>query len=239
MKKNDLVKLMGVALVVAIISTGLYYMLFAMKANSETKGATLVVAAKTLKPGTVLAMDDVKTIPWSAPQFPQGAYREPKDVVGNTVFDSMAAEEPVLSARLASNQSAGGAGVPAGMRAVSVHVTDSTGVLALLRSGQKVDVQVVTGRGTNPALTEVRTALENLTVLSVIPQPEQGSQGQNLPVLTVLANPSEADVLALADSGARVRVVLRNPLDQSTRGRGTVSLGTVMHGPSGQLAASR
>jgi len=237
MKKQDTVKLFGVALVVAIISTGIYYMVFAMKANSETNGVTLVVAAKALKPGTVLASTDVKTIPWPAQTLPKGAYRDPKDVVGSTVFDTMAEEEPVLATRLASAQSGGGAGVPEGMRAISVHVADSTGVVALLRGGQKVDVQVVLGRGNNPAETEVRTALEDLTVLSVNPQPEQGSQGQNLPVVTLLANPAQADVLALADSGARVRLSLRNPLDPATQGRNALSLGTVMHGASGNRVA--
>ena len=229
MKKNNMGKLLGVALVVAIICTGLFYMLFAMKANSQT-GTTLVVAAKVLKPGTVLVAADLKTIPWPVPQLPLGAHQDPKEVIGSTVFDSMAQEEPVLNARLASSQSGGGAGVPVGMRAVSVHLTDSTGVLALLRSGQKVDVQVVVGRGTKPDETEVRTALENLTVLSVTPQPEQSSQGHNLPVVTLLAKPAEVDVLALADSGGRVRLSLRNPLDEATRSRGSLSLGSVMRG---------
>jgi pilus assembly protein CpaB len=236
MKKDNLVKLLGVALVVAIISTGLFYMLFAMKANSEGR-ATLVVAAKTLKPGTVLAEADVKTIPWPG-QLPKGGYQDPKSVVGSTVFDTMAEEEPVLTTRLASGNSGGGAGVPEGMRAVSVHVTDSTGVLGLLRSGQKVDVQVVVGRGNKPEETEVRTALENLAVLSVTPQPEQGSQGQNLPVVTLLAKPAEADILALADSGARVRLALRNPLDETSRNRNPLTLGTVMHGVGRTAAAT-
>src|SRR6266404_3928969 len=185
---------------------------------------------KLLGVALVLASTDVKTIPWPAQQLPKGAYQDPKDVVGSTVFDTMAEEEPVLTSRLASPQSGGGAGVPAGMRAISVHVTDSTGVLALLRGGQKVDVQVVVGRGNKPDDTEVRTALENLTVLSVTPQPEQGSQGQNLPVVTLLAKPAEADILALADSGARVRLILRNPLDQSSRSRDSLTLGTLMRG---------
>jgi Flp pilus assembly protein CpaB len=142
----------------------------------------------------------------------------------------MAQDEPVLTARLSSAQSGGGAGVPVGLRGVSIHLTDSTGVLALLRSGQKVDVQVVVGRGQKPDDTEVRTALENLTVLSVTPQPEQSSQGHNLPVVTLLAKPSEVDVLAAADSGGRVRLSLRNPLDEATRNRGSLSLGSVIRG---------
>jgi pilus assembly protein CpaB len=232
MKKNNLVKLLGVALVVAIISTGIFYGLFVNKLSSSTgSGKTLVVAAKALKPGTVVALADLKTIPWPTDQLPKGAYETPDQIAGSTVFDAIDLDEPVLAARLASSQSGGGSGVPTGMRAVSIHVTDSTGVLALLKSGQKVDVQVVVGRGTGKdATTEVRTALEGLSVLTVTPQPEQSSQGQMLPVVTLLAKPGDADVLALADSGARVRMTLRNPLDGATRSRSTMTLGAVMRG---------
>jgi pilus assembly protein CpaB len=231
MKTNNMGKLLGVALVVAIICTGLFYMMFAMKANSQT-GTPMVVAAKALKAGTVLKAEDLKTINWPVSQLPPGAHRDPQEVIGNTVFDPMAPEEPVLNARLANSQSAGGSGVPVGMRAVSVHLTDSTGVLAMLHSGQKVDVQVVVGRGTKPDDVQVRTALENLTVLSVNPVPEQGSQGQNLPVVTLLAKPAEVDILAAADSGGRVRLALRNPLDTGTHRRGSLSLGSVVRGGS-------
>jgi Flp pilus assembly protein CpaB len=59
---------------------------------------------------------------------------------------------------------------------------------------------------------------------------EQGSQGHNVPVVTLLAKPQEADVLAAADSGADVRLALRNPLDNATRSRDALALGTVMRG---------
>ena len=231
MNKNNWVKLFGVALVVAIIATGLFYGLFASRLSSSTGGGrTVVVAARALKPGTVIATADVKTIPWPGDHLPKGAYDAPEAVVGSTVFDVIEDDEPVLATHLASAQSGGGSGVPEGMRAVSVHVTDSTGVMALLRAGQKVDVQVVFGRGQKPGDTEVRTALENLTILSVTPQPEQNSQGHQAPVATLLAKPQEADVLAAADSGAVVRLALRNPLDNATRARETLPLGTVMRG---------
>ena len=239
MKTNNMGKLLGVALVVAIMCTGLFYMMFAMKANSQT-GIQMVVAAKALKAGTVLKAEDLKTINWPVQPLPPGAHRDPQEVIGSTVFDPMAPEEPVLNARLATPESVGGSGVPVGMRAVSVHLTDSTGVLAMLHSGQKVDVQVVVGRGAKPDEVVVRTALENLTVLSVTPLPEQSSQGQNLPVVTLLAKPSEVDVLAAADSGGRVRLALRNPLDTGTHRRGSLSLGSVIRGGSaGDLADNR
>ena len=51
-------------------------------------------------------------------------------------------------------------------------------------------------------------------------------------VVTLLARPAEADVLAIADSGANVRLILRNPLDEDTKGRSQVSLGAVMRATS-------
>jgi Flp pilus assembly protein CpaB len=73
-------------------------------------------------------------------------------------------------------------------------------------------------------------------VFSVNLQPELSSQGHSLPVVTLLAKPAEADVLAAADSGARVRLILRNPQDSETHGRSMLSLDTVMH--SSAAAAS-
>jgi Flp pilus assembly protein CpaB len=243
MKKNNLLKLLGIALVVAIVSTGIFYGLFVGKLSSSPgSGKTLVVAARALKAGTQIQTADLKTIPWPSDQLPQGFYGVTDQVVGTTVFDPIGEGEPVLVSRLASAQSGGGAGVPTGMRAVSVHVTDSSGVLALLRSGQRVDAQVVIHQKENSS-TEVRTALEGLMVLSVQPQGELSSQGVNLPVVTVLANPADADVLAAADAGARVRLTLRNPLDDSTRSRAPLTLDAVMRtsgsaGGIGNAAAS-
>jgi pilus assembly protein CpaB len=228
MKKNNLYKLLGIAFVVAIVSTGVFYGLLAPKLSSSTgSGKMLVVAAKSLKPGTVLQSSDVKLMPWPQQELPKGAFGDVNDVAGKSVFAWIDEGEPVFETRLATEKSAGLTGVPTGMRAASVHVTDSTGVVALLRAGQRVDVQVVTGRGGEGHEVSVRTALSNLQVLSVS-QAEQSSQGATAPVVTLLAKPSEADVLAAADSGARVRVILRNPLDQEEGTRSSLSLGAVM-----------
>ncbi|HLH39061.1 MAG TPA: Flp pilus assembly protein CpaB [Bryobacteraceae bacterium] len=236
MKKNSLLKLLGIAFVVAIVATGVFYGLFVNKLSSSTGSVkTMVVAARTLKPGAILKVEDVTQIPWFGPTLPKGAYEKPSEVAGSTVFDTIGQDEPVLASHLVNAQN-GGSGVPPGMRAVSVHVTDSTGVLTLLHSGQKVDVQVVVGRGNNSDATLVRTALEDLQVLSVVPQPEQSSQGATLPVVTLLADPRQADMLAAADSGARVRLTLRNPLDDQKSRAGTLSLGAVMRATGAKSA---
>lgn len=229
MKKNNVVKLLVIAFVVAIVSTGIFYGLFVSKMSSSVgSGKVLVVAAKTLRPGAVVQAVDLKTIPWPAPELPRGTYGSIDQVVGNTVFDTVGEEELVLQTKMASTQSGGGAGVPTGMRAVSVHVTDSTGVMSLLRTGQKVDVQVVVIKKDAPAA--VRTALEGLLVLSVSPGAESSSQGHMLPVVTLLAKPNEAEILALGDAGARIRLTLRNPLDAETLSGASLNLDAVMRG---------
>jgi Flp pilus assembly protein CpaB len=235
MKKNDVLKFAGIGLVIAILATALFNVLFVSKLSSNAgSGKTLLVAARELKAGTVLKDTDLQSIPWPAAELPKGTYSDPAKLVGSSVFDSISEGEPVLESRLVSTSGSTLAGVPAGMRAVSVHVGDSTGVLALLHSGHHVDVQVVRGKGTD---ISVRTALENILVLSVTPQAEPSSQGPNLPVVTLLAKPSDADVLATADSGARVRLALRNPGDGDTRLRAPLGLDTVMRTNGGPPAA--
>jgi pilus assembly protein CpaB len=228
MKKKNLVTLLGIALVVALVSTGVFYGLFVTKLKSENSGRTLVVAAKQLEAGTVLAASDVKAVAWPAEELPQGAFEKPGQVVGKTLFGTLSPAEPVLTTRLASEDGGGqSAGIPAGMRAVSVHISDSSGVMSLLHAGHHVDVQVILPKSQNTGAL-VRTALESIEVLAVNNKAESNSQGFNLPVVTLLVKPADADVLALADSGARIRLALRNPLDTATRSRATVSLPTVM-----------
>jgi Flp pilus assembly protein CpaB len=230
MKQNNLAKLLGIALVVAILATGVFYGLFVNKLSSSTgSGKMVVVAAQPIPAGTVLAEKDVQSIHWPVEQTPAGAFEAASQVAGHTVLEPLAQGEPVLAARLASaERGSGGSGVPSGMRAVSVHVSDSSGVLAKLAPGQKVDVQVLLTRKGANAEPELRTILEGIQVLAVNSQPEPSSQGSNLPAVTLLTNPADADVLALADSGARVRLALRNPLDNATRPRTALTLDAIL-----------
>ena len=228
MKKKNLVTLLAIAFMVALVATGMFYGLFVTELKSNGSGKTLVVASKALEAGTVLSGDDVKMVAWPAEVLPEGAFEHAEQVTGKTLFGSLSPSEPVLETRLASTEGGGqSAGVPAGMRAVSVHVSDSSGVMGLLRAGHKVDVQVVIPK-TNDVAAKLRTAIEGLEVLAVNNKAEVNSQGFSLPVVTLLAGPADADVLALADSGARVRLTLRNPLDTATRSRSPLSLPAVM-----------
>jgi Flp pilus assembly protein CpaB len=179
MKKN-LVPLLGIAFVVAIISTAIFYGLVSSRMSSEVQAKTDVA---------------------------QPASQDPK-------------------ASLASTSE-----VPLGMRAVSVQVADSSGVLALLKPGHRVDIQAVYNRGGLPVDSELKTVLQGIEVLKVNPQPEASPGRHALPVVTFLTLPADADVLALADSSARIRLALRHPEDPEKNARNTLGLGQLVRAP--------
>jgi Flp pilus assembly protein CpaB len=213
-----LIPLVGIALVVAIISTAIFYSLFAGRlsgaAPSQAARSALVVAARDLKAGSAIAGGDVTVIPLEGVrQRLKGTFSSVEQVAGKTAYFDVRQGEPLLESQLVARDGTG-TGVPEGMRAVSVHVSDSSGVVAMLKPGYKVDVQVFASRSPRLRPDGVRTILRGVTVLSAGAQPETSSQGYfSAPVVTLLAPARDAEELALADSYARLRITLRNPLE--------------------------
>jgi Flp pilus assembly protein CpaB len=214
MKKN-LVPLLGIAFVVAIATTGIFYGLFVGKLGASAP-APVVVAIKELKPGTTINAEMVKVTSWNG-AAPSGSFTATDQVVGRIVAQPVADGDPVLTAGLQRSVSAE-ASVPSHQRAVSTHVTDSLGVLEMLHPGDHVDVQVLSGPKSGDA--EIRTILQNKTVLAIHGNPEATSHGAAAaPVVTLLVDRNESEALALADSTARVRLALRNPNDSDRNGQ--------------------
>lgn len=218
--KRNLFPLLGIAFVVALAASGIFYGLFISQFRQAYQAAvkrSIVVAAKPLDRGTVLKAGDVKLSPWAG-VVPPGSLAHVEDATGKTLYSSMDENEPLTETRVSPNHLGSSLGVAQGMRALSVHLVDSTGLLPYLHPGTHVDVQAVRNRSTPGA--RLRTVLENVEVLSV-----QAQEGQNQwATLTLLANPGDSDRLALADSGANIRVLLRNPLDPAVGTRPAIHM---------------
>ena len=219
--KRNIVPLLGIAVVVAILSTGVFYGLFAGKlrsASPEASGQAIVVAARDLDRGTVLQASDLKVSQFKGTLA--GSFSSPAQLTGATLVEAVKQNEPLLEERVVSKvpgPGSAGSSVPTGLRAVSIRVSESDGLIGLLRPGARVDLQAVQDR--NGGL-ELRTILQNVEVVAVSPQtqPAGGNRGP-VSIVTVLARPEEADVVALADSGTRLRLSLRNPLDSGAEPR--------------------
>lgn len=220
--KRNMVPLLGIAFVVAIISTGVFYGLFAgkLRSSSDLPGHAVVVAARDLDRGTVIQPSDVRVSEMQG--VLGGAFSKPEEAAGATLLTAMKANEPLLQERVApraADSTGSGGLVPTGMRAVSMHVFQSESLLSLLRAGSRVDLQAVSDRN---GATELRTVLENVQVLAVS-APDNGNRATGS-VVTVLIRAQDADMVALADAGSRIRVSLRNPLDEATTPRHSLAL---------------
>jgi Flp pilus assembly protein CpaB len=224
MKKN-LVPLLGIAFVVAIATTGIFYSLFVGKLGASASH-TVVVAAKDLKSGTTLSPELLKVTSVSTGS-PEGAFTSTDQVVGRTLAHAVSEGDPVFAAGLV-RASTSSSSLPANHRAVSTHVTDSVGVLEMLHPGDHVDVQVLNAKDHGEG--EIRTILENRVVLAVHAGLDPTSYGAPpAPVVTLLVDKNEAEALALADSTARVRLTLRNPEDTEHNLHAGLGFGKLLH----------
>jgi len=215
--KRNMVPLLGIAFVAAIICTGIYYGLFAgkLRSSSEIPGHSVVVAARDLDRGTVVQASDLRVA--EAPGILTGSFSKPDAAVGATLLTPLKTNEPLLAERVVARVSPEGESasgmVPSGMRAISIRVSESDGLLTALRPGARVDLQAVSERENNQV--QLRNILQNVQVLAVSPQDTNSNRAAGA-ILTVLTPAQDADVVALSDSGGKIRATLRNPFDEGT-----------------------
>ena len=224
MKKN-VIPLVIIALVVAVASTGVFYGLIVSRMDGSSGGALQprLVAASPLEKGRVLQAGDFKLMPAADPGVPAPSRAE--DLRGRTLNESLVAGRVITESVLSPlGERTVPSGIPEGMRAVTVHISDSSSVMKMVQPGDHVDVQSLLQRQRNGETdVEVRTLLQNATVFNVPGEP-QGQQMQGRSVLTLLSTPQDAERLSAADAGARLRVVLRNQKDQKLVPLGSTSL---------------
>jgi pilus assembly protein CpaB len=177
----------------------------------------VVVASRPLPVGASIGRDSVRLRELPENLLPAGGFSRVEDVLDRPVISPIQPDEPVVEARLAAKGSGIGLAplIPAGMRALSVRVNDVVGVAGFILPGMRVDV-LVTGHGAMQAETVTRTVLQNIAVLSAgqTIQTDGKSQSIQVPVVTLLVTPHDAEALTLANTDGHVQLVLRNSADE-------------------------
>jgi len=216
------------SVVLALVVSAIFYQMSARGGHAKPKQVEtrdLVTAAQPLPVGSTVDRAQLKLVKIPADLFPHGGFSKVEDVIDRPVISNILLDEPVFEGRLAARGSGLGLApiIPPGMRAVSVRVNEVVGVSGFVLPGMRVDV-LVTGRPPNYNGTITTTVLQNIVVLSAghTLQPESRGQAINVPVVTLLVSPEEAEILTLAGNEGRIQLVLRNGTDQifaKTRGR--------------------
>lgn len=188
-------------------------------ARADAAGTVdLLVAARDLSPGDVLAPDMLATAPWPRaavlPQHMPAASVDPDRLAGAIVRTAVAAGQPLAAGHLVSRGEQGllAALIAPGHRAVTIPVTAAAGLAGLLGPGDRVDVLLAVALpGTDRAVA--RTVLENVRVLGVDGQlrAQPGAAAEQPPsTVTLEVTPEGAETLALAQEIGRLSLALRN-----------------------------
>lgn len=223
MKKN-VIPLVAIALVVAVASTGIFYGLIVSRMDGSSKQSPQprFVTTRQLEKGHLIGPEDFRLMAAPDPGVPTPLKAE--DLTGRSIKQPVEAGKVLTDGMLSPiGERTLQSGIPAGLRAVTIHVSDSSSVVKMLQAGARVDVQAVIHHP-KPGETDVeaRTLLQNVVVYNVFGEANPNMQGRA--VVTVLATPQDAERLSAADAGARLRVLLRNPKDEQIVPLGSTSL---------------
>jgi pilus assembly protein CpaB len=190
----------------------------------------VLVANGPIPMGTRVEANQVRMAAWPVDLQPTGVLRASDTVVGRIARTSIEANQPVLESQLIAQ----GSGllpllITEGMRAMSVKVDSVTGVSGFITPNSRVDV-LVAGNPDGQGGGEQRSklVLQNVRVLATGTTIEQKDEKPvEVPTVTLLVSPDEAEKLTLATRQEPVRLALRNFKDEAiikTKGISTPAL---------------
>jgi len=190
----------------------------------------VVVASETIPVGTRIAEQQVKVVAWPDKIMPDGAITDPKAVVNAVTRVTIERNQPLTQAQLL------GQGtevlplmIPDGMRAMSVRVDDVTGVSGFITPNSRVDVLVAGApEGEGGQGQRSKLVLQDIRVLAIGKSVAQAQDKPvEVPTVTLLVSPEDAEKLTLATRYEPVRLALRNYSDNQVVGTPGLSTGTM------------
>lgn len=207
--------------------------------QTQTSTQNVVVAARDLPVAVPLGREDVRVVRWPAEALPAGFYQTVDEIVGRPLLAAVRTNEPILDAKLASEEAGRGLAllVPDGMRAVSIPVDQVVNIVGYVQAETRVDVMLTVNSGGSP-LTKI--VMENLQVAAANAILQRDEEGNPIPssVVTFFVTPEDAEKLIHASRQGRVQLALRNTLDlediQTEGARMTDVLGQVRR-PTGRV----
>ncbi len=246
MDKKKLMLLLG-ALVIAIGTAMAARSLFAgaaapkVEAAPVPKGPKVLVANRALPVGTIITADSVAFQQWPK-EMVQDAYfidgnADMNKLLGTVVRFPVTAGQPLTQGSLVSPGDRGflAAALGPGMRAVTIPVSQKTGVGGFVFPGDHVDLvltQTVKGDGTNEMLKASETILSNIRVLATDTMTETETvEGKTVVrgfrTVTLEVTPRIAEKIAVAQTIGTLSLSLRSLADNQTQLEQALASGSV------------
>ena len=188
-----------------------------LMASSDPGQSVAVLTAAQDIPANVLITKEmvvVKEIPED--YVPDQALHSLEEAVGKTSKVQLVKGEQLLASKVASREQSGNRfsyRLADNQRAVTVAVTEVTGVAGLLTVGDRVDA-IWTRE--SEGITYTSTLMQNKEILatgSITTTQEDGKQ-HIVPTITFSVSPAEANFLTLAENVGSLKFTLRPPTDK-------------------------
>lgn len=220
MSKLSMKNLVVIALILSLVTSALVYSYLKRVSLSATKTGYPVIVAKTdIPPKTKITPDMLQEMNVPLEYTQPGALKEMQAVVGVVSREKIIAGEQITEQRLfLDKRSTGFVGlIPANKRAITVAVTEVTGVAGFVKPGDYVDVVAIfdkqqTGEDAG------NFVLQNILILATNKETENSAEGQTASdkkdmtktaTVTLAVAPAEEHWIALADEKGKIRLALR------------------------------
>lgn len=218
--------LLFLALLIAALGAALVYRYLRSQqeeleeARTKAMGAVVevVVASEVIPIGSRIKESQVKVVRWPRDAEPEGALYKTDAAINRVARVTIQKNQPVVNSQLVTET----AGllpllIPEGRRAMSVRVDKVSGVSGFITPNSFVDV-LASGSVDRGGEREERgkLILQNIKVLAIGTEIEQKDDGAvEVPTVTLLVLPEEAEKLTLATAKNPIRLALRNYRDTS------------------------
>ncbi|MGE0129710.1 MAG: Flp pilus assembly protein CpaB [Blastocatellales bacterium] len=182
---------------------------------------SVVVAKLEIPLGARVVAEQLTIVQMPPTAIPEGAFDAVEKLVGRYTTTRILPRETITASRLAPEGSTGGlsAIIPEGYRAMAVRVDDEAGLAGFIMPGTLVDVLVVIVPPDGAAQGAIsKIVLQNIKVLASgqnMDEPQDRRDPTIVRTVTLLVTPDQAEKLSLASSEGRLRLALRNSIDQN------------------------
>lgn len=223
MNKSARILFLVVTLVVASIVSYVVYQRMASqpavsKTESTQKLVEIAVVTRDLSRGTLITAQDLRMAPYLEETVPKGHFIDLNKGVDRVVLQPIQATEPLLESALAATDLKKGgmaAVITSQKRAMAVKVDEVIGVAGFLHPGHLVDVLVSVEEPGEKRTQITKTVLQNILVLSVGTQAQEGDDktAKRVTVVTLEVDLEEAEKLTLAVNQGTIQLALRGYSD--------------------------
>ena len=241
-----LVGALVIAIITAVMAKNMFTGAGAEQANAAPvvpAGPKVLVARKALPVGTIIDAESLTFQAWPKELVQNAYYTEGapgadiSKLLGTVVRNPITAGQPLTRGALVGPNDRGflAAALGPGMRAVTVPVSNTTGVAGFIFPGDRVDMvltQDVVGGGDGPPLKVSETIIRNLRVLAtdqrIDGKDEDGKTVvKTFTTVTLEATPRMAEKIAVGQSLGSLSLSLRSIADNTAELETAVASGQV------------